>query len=901
MTANDFVPFYEAVHNGWTPFRWQIELLERVIEKGWPDTLQLPTSSGKTSVIDIAIFLLALEAGKSQNQRRAAIRTLFVVDRRIVVDEAWEHTHSVIEELRTPTHAVTAEVASELRRYGGRLPMQVSRMRGGMVRDSGWADEPNQPLICLSTVDQVGSRILFRGYQVSERTRPVHAGLIGVDSLIVLDETHLSNAFSQTVQSLASRYKARWEKFPRLVTMSATANDGRDVFRMQPAWIEEDARVLKPRLAAPKLAQLREPKKKHFEDEMLDAAKELGAALKTGVVGVITNTIASAREIFDDLKGDKVLLIGRNRPWCTDKLWEQYKTKIEAKPDRVSEGLLYVITTQTVEVGANISFDALVTQSAPIDALRQRFGRLNRLGLARESKAIIVLRPKGDPVYGSSTEAAWRFLKEREPVDFGVLAMDRTLDDQDLEPMLSRRSRAPLVFPGHLELWSQTNPPPEPDPNVAPFLHGPEALDTADVQIVWREDLLEGSESGWPDLIDLAPPLTREALPMPIASVRRWLRGMSTNASDLEGVQSEGDEEDKSKARQPKPVAIWTSKGALLRDDTDIRPGQTIIVPVTYRGADEYGWNPNATPLDVFDEVNGDEAERGLRKRVVRLDIAAGQNPAVRDLLPSYRSDPDSDTFDEILAALNLPNSAKARIDPSGRVITWPRRKLASAEIEPPSEEYDETDDNSLSADRSLAAHTVGVVHHARRYAENCGLSKALGDDLVLAARLHDWGKCDERFQAWLAGRPFDGKVHMAKSGKLRSPAENTRLRGRAGYPEGARHEAASVMAACASGLLSEAHDRDLVLHLVGTHHGWGRPWFPVWEEEPGFRVQVEAEGRSFECSDGLELARVDSGWPDRFASLNRRYGYWGLAYLEAILRRADCMQSRREADDAEN
>jgi hypothetical protein len=37
----------------------------------------------------------------------------------------------------------------------------------------------------------------------------------------------------------------------------------------------------------------------------------------------------------------------------------------------------------------------------------------------------------------------------------------------------------------------------------------------------------------------------------------------------------------------------------------------------------------------------------------------------------------------------------------------------------------------------------------------------------------------------------------------------------------------------------------------------------------------------------------------DRFALLNRRYGYWGLAYLEAILRRADCMQSRKEEQDA--
>jgi CRISPR-associated endonuclease/helicase Cas3 len=899
LTTSDFTAFYRAVH-GRTPFRWQIELLERVAEKGWPDTIQLPTSSGKTSVIDIAIFLLALEAGKPLNERCAAMRTFFAVDRRIVVDEAWEHARSIAEKLRSPDDHVIEEVAKQLRRYGGRLPLQVSRMRGGMVRDSGWADEPNQPLVCLSTVDQVGSRMLFRGYQVNQRTRPVHAGLIGIDSLVILDEAHLSNAFAETMQSLAGRYTRPGEKFPRIVNMSATAKDHADVFCMKTQWIEEDSSVLKPRLAASKPAVLRDPKKR-FEDEIANAAKELGAALKTGVVGVITNTVASARAAFDKLAGHRVLLIGRNRPWCAEKLWQEYGSRMKADRDRTSKEVLYVVATQTVEVGANISFDALATESAPIDALRQRFGRLNRLGLAAESKAIIVLRPKGDPVYGAPTEATWKFLKGREPVDFGVLAMNRMLDGQDREPMLSRRSRAPLVFPGHIELWSQTNPPPEPDPDIAPFLHGPEALEAADVQIVWRENLTDDNQPEWQSLIDLAPPLSREGLPMPIASVRRWLRGMDTNASDLEGVPSDPEEENDRKPRQKKPVVIWTSQSAVLQYDTDIRPGQTIVIPVTYNGADKYGWNPGATPLDIFDEVNQEEAERGLRKRLVRLDIAVKQDPHLQKLLASYRDDPDPEGRAPIFARLGVAKSEKARIDFSGRVIIWPTVEAKNSEIEPSSEEYDETDDNSLSTFQTLEAHTAGVIEHVRRYATGCGLSAALVEDLILAARMHDWGKWDERFQAWLVGRPFDGKACLAKSGKLRSHAENNRVREQVGYPEGARHEAASVMAACASGLLNQAHDRDLVLHLIGTHHGWGRPWFPVWEEQPDFRVRVEIEGRSFECSDGLELARLDSGWVDRFTSLNRLYGYWGLAYLETLLRRADCMQSRKEAEAAAN
>jgi CRISPR-associated endonuclease/helicase Cas3 len=49
--------------------------------------LDLPTGSGKTAAIDIAIFHLALEAGRGE-ERHPPVRIAFVVDRRLVVDDA---------------------------------------------------------------------------------------------------------------------------------------------------------------------------------------------------------------------------------------------------------------------------------------------------------------------------------------------------------------------------------------------------------------------------------------------------------------------------------------------------------------------------------------------------------------------------------------------------------------------------------------------------------------------------------------------------------------------------------------------------------------------------------------------------------------------------------------------
>src|SRR5205823_5528781 len=150
--------------------------------------------------------------------------------------------------------------ASRLMEFGGYAPLHVAVLRGGIYREPAWYYAPNQPLICLSTVDQVGSRLLFRGYGVSDAMRPVHAGLIGRDSLIFVDEAHLSAPFVDTVGSIRRYQNSDWAEQPIrqpfvVVEMSATQRCGKSKpFRLLPEDYKDP--VLEPRLSASKRASL---------------------------------------------------------------------------------------------------------------------------------------------------------------------------------------------------------------------------------------------------------------------------------------------------------------------------------------------------------------------------------------------------------------------------------------------------------------------------------------------------------------------------------------------------------------------------------------------------------------------------------------------------------------------
>ncbi|MGH3814229.1 MAG: DEAD/DEAH box helicase family protein, partial [Pseudonocardiaceae bacterium] len=179
LTVDRFDEFLAAVHQDSTrtAFPWQQQLLEELLGRHdeaapWPTAIDAPTGLGKTSVLDVAVFATA--AGLPLR------RVFFVVDRRIVVDEAYEHARHLERRVHPDAEAILGEVGTQLATLTGGSSSPVvsaTRMRGGITWDWRWMDRPDRFGIVVGTVDQVGSRLLFRGYGLSDRLAPIDAAL----------------------------------------------------------------------------------------------------------------------------------------------------------------------------------------------------------------------------------------------------------------------------------------------------------------------------------------------------------------------------------------------------------------------------------------------------------------------------------------------------------------------------------------------------------------------------------------------------------------------------------------------------------------------------------------------------------------------------------------------------
>lgn len=493
-----FVEYYNHV-TGRDPFPWQSVLADHVVAHGWPKSVDVPTAGGKTGITIIAQWLHDTDSTHPR-------RVWWCIDRRIVVDQVARQNRD--------------------EKWKGVV------LRGGAVDD--WSPRADEKTLIATTVDQLGSRLLFRGYGQSWKHHGVWAGVARHDSIVFVDEAHLSTAFTAALEATGVPF----------VELTATPR------KSEGAWhLDRDnlGRVLSARWSKPRHIKLSPGK-------VIDEAREVFQARSPQRLLVTCNTAVRAREAhtaLSSLDADVILITGRQRAYDRQKILDQWIPVIGASPDRKDPRRpVIVVATQCVEVGADIDLDALVTECASLDALYQRFGRVNRLGLL-ESVPVTVCRLPDDQfgIYGDACRHTWKYLMDQSNLTWTTL-------DQPPIPGECRAAQVdfPMLNDSVLRDLSATSKPQHPI-DVAPYLHG--VQEAYSVTLVWRDKCVESA-------LQVMPPAGGEGIQVPFnKETQDWIKDRHHI------IYGDG----------KRPIQV----------------GDTIIVSTSEGGVDQWGWNPGST------------------------------------------------------------------------------------------------------------------------------------------------------------------------------------------------------------------------------------------------------------------------------------------------------------------
>lgn len=902
LSRERFGEFFAATNGGQTPFAWQVRLLDHLLDHGeWPAAITAPTGAGKTSVIHVHVFAQALQ--RIGQAPRLPHRLVVTVNRRSIVDSHLLRAEGLLDALNAAeVTSIVGEVAAALRGSAKEPPFRVVGMRGGLASDRAWVDDPVSCMVLVATPDMWGSRLLFRGYGTSRLARPREAGLLAVDSVVVLDEAHLNRQLAHTARRVsAMAQRSLPDGVPGLQVVRTTATPTGEIATgvgVEDRDVIDPSGVLTRRLTAPKLVDY--VSVRGGKPGSADSVK----ALVTHSIGLIpeeprpgnpstvlcvVNTIATAIKVHQRLvesRGeDRVALwVGRMRPYDLEAMRAQRPGlfSVDGDPD-----IDVLVTTQTVEVGVDIDCAALVTELAPGTSIAQRAGRVNRLGKLPESRVVVVgpeNAPQTDALPYKAADLAQSFAWLEGLGDGGDISPWSLRLEPPPSEALSRLALSTLTT-ARAEILAETTLDHACEDDLTFWLRDDLETETEPVGFVVRGPL-PADDADAMALLSVVPVDEVEVFPATMRTARQLLPELLRDAERGRaflvregGVIGVLREEDGAERLIPQASTAPAPDERSAR----LRPGDTIILDEGH--AFTRAGVVTADPLPQHEAVQplwGTSPDAALVE--VRAPLFGHENTLLLDVVDNLREGDDL-TLDALQAgvAADLPGPNWRVLLPS-LVTGVPAAWVAAV----PSSEINEDpvvrESWTVARDEvPLSQHQSAVADRARRIGLACGLGDGLATALEMAGAHHDDGKADQRFQRGALGAT--NGVLLAK-GRSRSPQESMRAAARHGLPPRWRHEQASVVLTADS--VGDHPQRDLVLRLVGTSHGHGRPFFPhgaqtLMGEERGPALRAAAE----------QLFSTGAQWADVLERTHEEHGLWGAAYLEALLRAADCQVSK--------
>ena len=817
-------------------------------------------------------------------------------------------------------------------------PLAISTLRGQFADNREWSADPCRPAVIVGTVDMIGSRLLFSGYRCGFKSRPLHASFLGQDALLVHDEAHLEPAFQKLIEAIVQEQQnernrganSPWRGL-RVMALSATArgdNGNAHAEKCKPFELTAEEKhppdvipdpPTKPihhvwrRLKAKKVLRLHESSdgKDAVAREIAERAadkKDCGAA-----VLVFVRTLDDIDTVEKELRKTQrpvVLVTGTMRGLERDELVETDHFKRFLK-DASSGETVYLVCTSAGEVGIDLSADHMVCDLSTFESMAQRLGRVNRYGDG-DARIDVVYPAKFDekdklsparkntlklfqqlPQLPQSEEQSGVTRYDASPKALGELRVRTDLPckiDDAFSPEPTMLDVTDILF----DAWAMTTIRDKMPgrPPVAPYLHGVVEWEPPRTSIAWRadveyitNDLIDRYGSDLPQsLLDDYPLKPHELLNDTSERVFKVLQALTKHLDDDCPIWLVGERGDVEVTRLKKLLAP-DKKQVIERiaDCTILLPPQvgSLTALGTLDGEAKHdAKHPHG--YDVADCWVGEDG-KPRRQRLFSDDRQPTNGPEDMALIRTIDTNPDAGEFeppeDEAGAEVGgeMEESAPLKQD---RYWHWYARPR-------------DAEDATRASTRPISwkHHTDDVVERTKKLVKSLNLPDDLKQAAILAAELHDLGKQRELWQRSIGNPDPNGPPWYAKPGK---PLNGPRWQPR--YLSPYRHEFGSLLDVLDTtqehftkleAVSGDMHD--VVLHLIAAHHGYARPHFsPETTVDPSPPRKVDADDVA------VEAVR-------RFARLQRRFGRWGLAYLESLLRAADWAASADPSHNGDN
>jgi CRISPR-associated endonuclease/helicase Cas3 len=322
--------------------------------------LQAPTGAGKTRAA-LEPFFAAWEQGHPTFPRKC----LYVVPRRVLASQFYRDY----------------KAAAEQRCPGIKVKIQTGEQ----------ADDPklNADLI-FCTIDQFLSSYLTMPYGLPRRIANVNAGAL-VGAYIVMDEFHLHDP-SPTLPTALHALR-RLSKVAPVLLMTATFSA--DMLQQLAGWLNADSECLtRAEITAIDTDNGRRAARERIWyacEAQLSAASVLQQHGNRSIA--LCNTVARAQQLFRDLrdlckkeKPDAQVILLHSRFLKEHRAEDVEKViSLFGKDADRTQGSYILVATQVIEVGVDITCQALHTETAPASSLIQRAGRCARYPSERGS------------------------------------------------------------------------------------------------------------------------------------------------------------------------------------------------------------------------------------------------------------------------------------------------------------------------------------------------------------------------------------------------------------------------------------------------------------------------------------------------------------------------------------